>query len=299
MAWLNGFIHTYVRPSLPHSFIIMFFCRTNLRMFTAGMISLPIVAQCGRIRTTSSFINGFVKNHCSVKRTLQRSFPWRNLSTIDPNDCGPLDETVLNRTRGWIENVVVGLNLCPFAERPMKRGQVTIDVVRGADEEEILASVLYHMIKLSSPDVIGTSIIVSPDLYADDFFSYMELVQYIEDIIPKHDLDGIIQLAPFHPLFEFAGEDSSDISTYTNKSPYPMFHILREEEVSAAVKQLDDDSSQVWKRNIGILESLENDLGAKSLRKWLSDPTKSDDSIKKVIKAVLDESKRNKFESIE
>ena len=272
------------------------------------MISLPIISQCCRIRTTCSFINGgFENHHRLIKRAVERSFPpWRNWSTMNPNnnDCGGPSftdsETVLNRTRNWIENVVVGLNLCPFAERPMKRGQLTIDVVRGVDEEDVVASVLYQMIKLSSPDEVGTSIIVSPDLYADDFSSYMEIVHYMEDIIPEHDLDGIIQLAPFHPLFEFAGEDSSDISTYTNKSPYPMFHILREEEVSAAVKQLNDDSSQVWKRNIDILESLENNLGAQNLRNWLTDPTNSDDdSIKNKIKAVLKESKRNKFDITE
>jgi len=207
------------------------------------------------------------------------------------------DETILSCTRSWIERVVVGLNLCPFAERPMKLDQLNLEVVRGKDEEEIIASVFYHMILLSSPEKHGTSVVVTPDIFENNFNGFIDLVQSIEESMYKYDLHGVIQLAPFHPQFEFAGEDNTKISTFTNKSPYPMIHILRESEVSAAVNQLDGDSSRVWKRNIKLLETLEDRLGSDRITKWLMNPSYSDEEIKVVINDVIKEIKMNGIEN--
>ncbi|KAL7485463.1 LOW QUALITY PROTEIN: hypothetical protein ACHAW6_011060 [Cyclotella cf. meneghiniana] len=88
----------------------------------------------------------------------------------------------------------------------------------------------------------------------------MTLVQYLEeDMMEENDnLRGVEQITPFHPLFQFEGSGSVD--NYTNHSPYPMFHILRENEVSKAVDKLGGDASQVWKRNVGLLENMEMKL---------------------------------------
>jgi hypothetical protein len=85
----------------------------------------------------------------------------------------------------------------------------------------------------------------------------MSLVQYIEeDVMENLNLHGIVQLAPFHPQFVFEGSAPDGIDNYTNRSPYPMFHILREDEVSRAVDKLDGDAGKVWRRNIDLLETM-------------------------------------------
>jgi hypothetical protein len=90
----------------------------------------------------------------------------------------------------------------------------------------------------------------------------MSLVQYIEeDVMENLNLHGIVQLAPFHPQFVFEGSGTDDIDNYTNRSPYPMFHILREDEVSRAVDKLDGDAGKVWRRNIDLLETMVDRFG--------------------------------------
>ena len=105
-----------------------------------------------------------------------------------------------------------------------------------------------------------------------------------ENLFPEYDLTGIVQIAPFHPLFEF--EDSDGADTYTNKSPHPMFHALREEEVGHAVQKLNGDSSIVWRRNVDLLESLEDCFGGDKLDKIIRDGP-SDDKDTTLLKGLL------------
>lgn len=207
------------------------------------------------------------------------------------------DETVLSKTSSWIDRVVVGLNLCPFAERSIKLDQLKLDVVRGKDEEEIISSVFFHIMSLSSPERHGTAIVIAPDIFENDFLGFIDFIQYIEEMMFKLDLDDDIQLAPFHPQFEFAEEEKNKISTFTNKSPYPMIHILRDSEVSAAVNQLDGDASRVWKRNIKLLESLEEQLGSEKIKKWLINPSLNDRETKVAIDFALKDIKINGYEN--
>ena len=172
------------------------------------------------------------------------------------------DEEVESHSLKWIRQVVIGYNLCPFAEKPMRDKTLQTIIVRGQDDEEIASSVVYELVSRSRESNPGTTIVVAPDYYPTDFTAYMSLVQYIEeDVMENLNLHGIVQLAPFHPQFVFEGSAPDGIDNYTNRSPYPMFHILREDEVSRAVDKLDGDAGKVWRRNIDLLESMVDRFG--------------------------------------
>ncbi|KAL3790047.1 hypothetical protein HJC23_011403 [Cyclotella cryptica] len=177
------------------------------------------------------------------------------------NSFNPSDDTVESQTLEWIRRVVIGYNLCPFAEKPLREDKLKLSVVRGNDTESIASTVLYEMIMQTERP--GTTVVIAPEFFPDDFEEYMALVQYLEeDIIEEHeDLRGVVQIAPFHPLFQFEGSGNSGVDNYTNRSPYPMFHILRENEVSKAVDKLGGDASKVWERNVRLLEHMEMKLG--------------------------------------
>ncbi|KAL7555279.1 hypothetical protein ACHAWF_019056 [Thalassiosira exigua] len=178
------------------------------------------------------------------------------------------NDGIRSRTREWIERVVIGYNLCPFAERPMREGKLKVSVVRGDDDHEVAGAVVYEMIARSDESQAGTTVVVAPDYFPDDFERYMSLVRFIEES-PMEDLelDGKVQIAPFHPQFEFEGSGKEGVDNHTNRSPYPMFHILREDEVGRAVAKLGGDASKVWSRNIRLLELMQERWGASGVEK--------------------------------
>ena len=189
----------------------------------------------------------------------------------DDNNEGSTDEAeneqIKETTMNWIRKVVIGLNLCPFAEKPLRQNQLKVSVVRGNDDEDVAAAVVYELISRSDEKNDGTTVVVAPDFYPNDFERYMDLVQYIEDdVMEEHDLHGIVQIAPFHPQFTFAGSGDG-VDNYTNRSPYPIFHILRENEVELAVDKLGGDSSKVWQRNVDLLTGMEEKFGIDDVKK--------------------------------
>jgi len=185
--------------------------------------------------------------------------------TLDPEE--QENEEIKETTLNWIKKVVIGLNLCPFAEKPLRQNQLKVSVVRGDDDETVAAAVVYELIARSDETHDGTTVVVAPEFYPDDFERYMDLVQYIEDdVMEEHDLHGLVQIAPFHPKFAFAGSGDG-IDNYTNRSPYPMFHVLRENEVGLAVDKLGGDASKVWQRNVDLLEGMDKKFGRDDVKK--------------------------------
>jgi len=169
------------------------------------------------------------------------------------------DSEIEFATLEWIRECVIGLNLCPFAKRPIETKRLSTHVVRGDDHQTIAAAVSAEF--LAKQREIGTAFVIAPEYYPDDFERYMSMVQFLEQrVMEFYGLHRDVQIAPFHPLFTYDGS-GDEIHIYTNRSPYPMFHVLRVDEVSRAVKKLDGDPGKVWRRNVRLLQNLEKELG--------------------------------------
>ena len=180
-------------------------------------------------------------------------------SAVDLPPGAPSDAEVEATTMEWMKRTVIGLNLCPFAERPIKTKELSLHVVRGDDPQTISEAVAVQLRR--KRDEKGTAIVIAPEFCVDDFEEYMAMVQFLEErVMTYYDLHGHVQIAAFHPDFTFDGSGDS-IDCYTNRSPYPAFHVLREDEVGRAVKKLGGDPGRVWRRNKRLLEILEEKLG--------------------------------------
>jgi len=169
----------------------------------------------------------------------------------------PKNDVIESTSIEWIKKVVIGYNLCPFADKPLRENKLKVSVVRGDNDQHVAAAVVYELIARSDENQHGTTIVIAPEYYPNDFHTYMSLVQYIEeDVMDEHDLHGVVQIAPFHPQFEFEGSGIDGVDNYTNRSPYPMFHILRENEVAGAVDKLGGDASKVRSRVVCTYRSV-------------------------------------------
>ena len=180
----------------------------------------------------------------------------------------PSDAEVVATTMNWIQKSIIGLNLCPFAERPIKKQQLTTRVIRGDNPMEIAEAVLETMIAINATKE-GTALVIVPEFFPEDFNEYMRMVRYLEEGVMEHyGLHGWVQIALFHPFLEIIPHEDGTASSgvgvesYTNKSPHPMFHILKEEEVSRAVDlSLNGDPGKVWRRNVKLLQTMAKILG--------------------------------------
>ncbi len=166
------------------------------------------------------------------------------------------DQTIIEHTRQWLEKAVIGLNLCPFAKAPYIKNRVRIVVSHAKHTDGFLEDLDRELLYLASvpTEEVETSLLIHPDLY-DDFLKFNDILDFAEQAVLDNDLEGIIQIAPFHPQFQFAGTEPNDISNYTNRSPYPTLHLIREESISKAVEAI-PDAAQIFERNIRVLEEM-------------------------------------------
>lgn len=195
------------------------------------------------------------------------------------------NDKIEQRVKQWLQSIVIGLNLCPFAEKPLRQDNLQIYVVRGQDDDTLLSSIL--VVLLWQEDQPGTSLIVCPECHPTDFDAYLDVLNMVEQgLLPDHDLTGVLQIAPFHPLFQFQGSDADSVDNWTNRAPYPMFHVLREDEVERAADSLDGDASRVWKRNVSLLEHLEQELGPDGVKRIFTNAAtvKDKQSLEQILK---------------
>lgn len=136
----------------------------------------------------------------------------------------------------WITEVVVGLNFCPFASRPLKSGKIHFSLNNGATLKSALETFVKVCTLLDEKDEKETAIIVLPDGFAS-FQDYLYLVDCCEQLIIKEGYEGIYQVASFHPDYVFQGSNESDPANYTNRSPFPLLHLLREDLLENALKK--------------------------------------------------------------
>ena len=144
------------------------------------------------------------------------------------------DETIISHTKKWITDVVVACNFCPFAAREVKRGSIHYEVLHNAGADNCMEAALKIMQLMDEDKDVETALLILPNDF-ESFEDYLDLVETAEALLEENDYEGIYQVASFHPQYMFAGAGADDPSNYTNRSPYPMLHFLREESVSKAV----------------------------------------------------------------
>ncbi len=162
----------------------------------------------------------------------------------------------IDKTDAWLRDWVIELNLCPFARHPYEQGKVEIVATRAADVEPVFSFVLSELDRLqqASPGELETTLVVVENAL-EDFDDYLDFLQHIEVAISESGLEGIIQVASFHPDYYFEGVAEDDPANYTNRSPFPMFHLIREESLEKAVAAYPDPEN-IPQRNIELLREM-------------------------------------------
>jgi hypothetical protein len=164
--------------------------------------------------------------------------------------------TVIDVTRRWISAMVIGLNLCPFARRVFESDKIRYAVSQASNETQLLADLTRELQNLvaSSIDDVETTLLIHPHVFAD-FLDYNDFLGAAEGQLGALELEGIIQIASFHPAYQFAGTAADGAENFTNRSPYPMLHLLREESFTQLAGDL-DDLLDIPERNIATLRSM-------------------------------------------
>ena len=162
----------------------------------------------------------------------------------------------LAATRAWLERAVIGLNLCPFAKAVHLKQQIRFVVSAATDEAALLADLLRELSLLARTDAIevDTTLLIHPGVLRD-FLDYNDFLEVADAAVAELGLDGEIQVASFHPDYQFAGSEPGDIENFSNRAPYPTLHLLRESSVEQAVTAFPDAAS-IYQRNIDTLQAL-------------------------------------------
>ena len=159
-------------------------------------------------------------------------------------------EQVIEQTKKWITDVVIGCNFCPFAAKVVKQQTVFFKVENTTAINLCLETFLQEVTRLDNDDTIETSFLIFPDSFKN-FNDYLDLVSAAEKLLKQYHYNGIYQLASFHPKYRFAGAPDNDAANYTNRSVYPMLHLLRESSIDKALEHFDDPEG-IPKRNINF-----------------------------------------------
>jgi hypothetical protein len=172
---------------------------------------------------------------------------------------------IKNVVRTWVEDFVVAEQLCPFARQPLASGRVRFAVSAAESEEALLAALTEELQRLLESAEIETTLLIHPCVL-NDFPNYNQFLDDADELLGRLDLEGVFQVASFHPDYQFAGTNADDAENYSNRSPYPLLHLLREENIEAAVKA-HPDIDAVPERNIQHLGR----IGAAELQRRLQD----------------------------
>jgi len=172
-------------------------------------------------------------------------------------------------TRHWLVRAVIGLNLCPFAKSVHVKDQVRYHVCRATADDAVLADIERELQRLadSDPQAIDTTLVIVPDALAD-FLDYNACLQRAERLLKKLRLKGVLQIASFHPHYQFRDRDADDVENWTNRAPYPIFHLLREDSLDRAVAAV-PDAAEIFERN----EETMRRLGHDGFKRWMQDDT--------------------------
>lgn len=165
-------------------------------------------------------------------------------------------DTVSEHTKQWLEKAVIGLNLCPFAKAPHVKNLVRIVVSEARHLDGFLEDLDRELQLLGNTPAseLETTLLVHPTLFPD-FETFNQMLEIADDAVVENELEGIVQIAPFNPDFQFEGTEADNISNYTNRSPYPTLHLIREDSIAKATEAF-PDASAIFDRNIALLEKM-------------------------------------------
>jgi hypothetical protein len=192
------------------------------------------------------------KNICTTDKF---SLKENNIESTIQND-NHFHTTVMTKTQQWVERVVIGLNLCPFARAVHIRNKIRYVVNQTPHEADVLLEIIKELAYLASvdADTTDTTLIIFPNVFAD-FLDFNDFLGEAEDELWVQGYEGEFQLASFHPHYQFAETDNNDTQNNTNRSPYPTIHILREASIDKAITSFPDLSS-IYEANILSLKRL-------------------------------------------
>jgi len=172
------------------------------------------------------------------------------------------NNNAVSATKSWLEHFVIAHKLCPFASKPFNEDRIRYVSCSATDEDELVNALIDEILflKEAKHQETETTILIVPLMLAD-FLEYNQFLDVVDSIIHELKLEGVIQAASFHPDYQFADLDKDDVRNYTNRSPYPMLHLIRESSIEKAREQMDTES--IPDRNMDLLL----DLGIDKVRK--------------------------------
>ena len=178
---------------------------------------------------------------------------------LTPFDDAATTAAAIASTQRWLERAVIGLNLCPFAKAVYVKGQIRYAVTAATTAEELLAELRHEleMLGQANPEEVETTLLIHPQAMTD-FIDFHFFLREADAMVRNLGYEGNLQLASFHPFYEFADNAPDDIANCTNRSPHPMLHLLREASIDRAVAAF-PDAATIYKRNIETLRRLGHD----------------------------------------
>ncbi|MEY4210697.1 MAG: hypothetical protein RLZ92_1078 [Pseudomonadota bacterium] len=163
-------------------------------------------------------------------------------------------QAVISASQAWLNNFVIDYNICPFARREQEKNSIRYLVLEGDDTEQHLEALIVEAEHLDNHPTSETSLLIFSDGY-QDFDDFLDLIAIADDLMIEQGYDGVYQLASFHPDYCFADSQPDDAANYTNRSPYPMLHIIREESIEKALAKY-PNPEQIPERNIQLTHKL-------------------------------------------
>ncbi len=164
------------------------------------------------------------------------------------------DQAIIAQTQCWVKTVIIGHNFCPFAKRELERESIRFSVDRSTDLASALQMVIDECVHLDNNDATETTLLIFTEAF-ESFDDYLELVELAQELLADQDYEGTYQLASFHPQYCFADADQNDAANYTNRSPYPMLHLIREASLAQALESY-PESEKIPKRNVEYAREL-------------------------------------------
>jgi hypothetical protein len=191
------------------------------------------------------------------------------MPSIDTQD----SDAVIAATRHWLTRAVIGLNLCPFAKAVHVKDQIRYVVSAAADMEGVLLDLEHELQTLAhaDPQVVDTTLLIVPSALLD-FHEYNDALFFAQRLLKQMGLEGELQIASFHPDYQFEGTAPEDVENYTNRSPYPILHLLREASIDRAVDAF-PEAEMIYERN----EALMRKMGVAGYHAWMTQPAEDED----------------------